>query len=47
MQVRPNASLSKNGGLRYGWGNDFAISLDLRFLKSTLNVVYVYFGQQF
>jgi hypothetical protein len=47
LKIEPVAYVTYGGGLRFGWGNDFIISLDLGFLKSTLNGVYVYFGQQF
>jgi hypothetical protein len=47
FKMEPKAYLTYGCGLRFGWGNDFIISLDLGFLKSTLNGVYVYFGQQF
>jgi hypothetical protein len=46
-KIVPEAYFTYGGGLRFGWGNDFVISLDLGFLKTTLNGVYVYFGQQF
>jgi hypothetical protein len=47
LKIEPVAYVTYGGGLRFGWGNDFVISADLGFLKSTLNGVYVYFGQQF
>jgi hypothetical protein len=47
LKIEPVAYFTYGCGLRFGWGNDFVISLDLGFLKTTLNGVYVYFWQQF
>lgn len=47
LKIEPKAYFTYGCGLRFGWGDDFVLSVDLGFYKTDLNGIYIYFGQQF